>query len=101
VDARGRPDEHVNATILSHAYYEFVKRIGHHKAGRVLHNVPATLSPFPTFFEVARGFVGRAGEIYPQDGPDAGTRSDAREAAEQAFDLVGIHITDHRGERPG
>ena len=51
----------------------------------MLHNVPATLSPFPTFKEVARGFVGRAGEIYPQDGPDAGTRSDAREAAEQAF----------------
>ena len=67
----------------------------------MLHNVPATLSPFPTFKEVARGFVRRAGEIYPQDGPDAGTRSDAREAAERAFDLVGISIRDHRGEQPG
>ncbi len=101
LDARGNPIPHLNSTILSHAYYEFVKRIGHHQAGRVLHNVPATLSPFPIFKEVARGFVGRAGEIYPQDGSDAGTRSDAREAAEQAFSQVGIHIRDHRGEQPG
>ena len=101
LDARGNPIPHFNSTILSHAYYEFVKRLGHAQAGRVLHNVPATLSPFPTFREVARGFVGRAGEIYPQDGPDAGTRSDAREAAEQAFDLVGISIRDHRGEQSG
>ena len=101
LDNAGEPIEHFNSTILSHAYYEYVKRIGHPKAGRVLHNVPATLSPRPTFNEVARGFVARAGEIYPQDGPDPGTRSDAREAAEQAFDLVGIHIRDHRGEQPG
>jgi Thermolysin metallopeptidase, alpha-helical domain len=101
LDARGNPSAHFNSTILSHAYFEFVQRIGHAKAGRVLHNVPATLSPRPTFKEVARGFVGRAGDIYPQDGLDAGTRSDAREAAEQAFDLVGISIRDHRGEQPG
>ena len=86
LDDEGEPIEHFNSTILSHAYYEYVKRIGHAKAGRVLHNVPATLSPRPTFNEVARGFVARAGEIYPQDGPDPGTRSDAREAAEQAFE---------------
>ena len=101
LDARGNRVPHFNSTILSHAYYEYVKRIGHPQAGRVLHNVPATLSPFPTFKEVARGFVSRAGEIYPHDGPDAGTRSDAREAAEQAFSEVGIHIRDHRGEQPG
>lgn len=67
----------------------------------MLHNVPATLSPRPTFREVARGFVGRAGEIYPQDGSDSGTRSDLREAAERAFDQVGIVVRDHRGEQPG
>ena len=37
----------------------------------------------------------------PKTAPTPGTRSDAREAAEQAFDLVGIHIRDHRGEQPG
>ena len=100
-ESDGKPSEHFNSTILSHAYYLFVQAVGHHKAGRVLHNVPATLSPKPTFREVARGFVGRAGEIYPQDGPDSGTRSDMREAAEHAFDQVGIGIRDHRGEQPG
>jgi hypothetical protein len=95
-DGFGNPYPHFNATILSHAYYELVRRIGHHKAGRLVHNIPATLSPFPTFREVARGFVTRGGEIYPEDGPDAGTRSDVREAAEAAFDAVGIHVRDHR-----
>jgi Zn-dependent metalloprotease len=95
-DRFGNPYPHFNASILSHAYYELVRRLGHHQSGRVLHNIPATLSPFPTFREVARGFVVRAGEIYPQDGPDAGTRSDAREAAEAAFDEVGLHVRDHR-----
>ena len=71
LDNAGEPIEHFNSTILSHAYYEYVKRIGHPKAGRVLHNVPATLSPRPTFNEVARGFVARAGEIYPQTASSA------------------------------
>jgi hypothetical protein len=95
------PSDHFNSTILSHAYYLLVQSLGHPKAGRVLHNVPATLSPKPTFREIARGFVARAGEIYPHDGSDAGTRSDAREAAERAFDQVGIGVRDHRGETPG
>ena len=47
LDNGGEPIQHFNSTILSHAYYEYVKRIGHTKAGRVLHNVPATLSPDP------------------------------------------------------
>jgi hypothetical protein len=95
------PSDHHNSTILSHGYYLFVQAVGHHKAGRVLHNVPATLSPKPTFKEVARGFVARAGEIYPQDGSDPGNRSDMREATETAFDQIGIGIRDHRGEQPG
>jgi hypothetical protein len=92
------PSAHFNSTILTYAYHLLVQAIGHPKAGRVLHNVPATLSPKPTFREVARGFVGRAGKIYPQDGPDPGARSDAREDAERAFDQVGIGVRDHRGE---
>jgi hypothetical protein len=58
------PPPHFNSTILSHAYYLFVQRVGHHRAGRVLHNVPSLLSPRPTFQEVSGAFHSRAFTIY-------------------------------------
>ena len=50
------PPPHFNSTILSHAYYLFVQRVGHHRAERVLHNVPSLLSPRPTLQEVSEAF---------------------------------------------
>jgi hypothetical protein len=55
---------HFNSTILSHAYYLFVQRVGRTKAGRVLHNVPQGLSPRPTFQQVRRSFSQSAHVIY-------------------------------------
>jgi Thermolysin metallopeptidase, alpha-helical domain len=55
---------HFNSTILSHAYYLFVQRVGHTKAGAVLHHVPQRLSPRPTFAEVARSFNQTAQVLY-------------------------------------
>jgi hypothetical protein len=55
---------HFNSTILSHAYYRFVQRVGHAKAGRVLHNVPQRLSPKPTFEQLRRAFSQSAHAIY-------------------------------------
>jgi hypothetical protein len=55
---------HFNSTILSHAYYLFVQRVGHHRAGRVLHNVPSLLSSRPTFQEVWEAFHSRAFTIH-------------------------------------
>jgi hypothetical protein len=49
------PPPHFNSTILSHAYYLFVQRVGQYRAGRVLHNVPSLLSPRPTLQEVSGG----------------------------------------------
>jgi Zn-dependent metalloprotease len=64
VAADGKPSEHFSSTILSHAYYLFVQRVGHAKAGRVLHNVPAALGPRPNFQQVTDAFWLRAQEIY-------------------------------------
>jgi Zn-dependent metalloprotease len=60
------PDDspHFNSTILSHAYYLFVQRVGHTKAGRVLHNVPQRLSPHPTFQQLRAAFSQSAHAIY-------------------------------------
>ena len=43
------PDEHVNATILGHAYYRFVDQVGYDVAGDVLTYVPFALPPSPSF----------------------------------------------------
>ncbi len=55
---------HFNSTILSHAYYGVVARIGHPQAGRILHNVPLVLPPRPTFSQVYTAFYDRANVIY-------------------------------------
>jgi Zn-dependent metalloprotease len=81
LDANGDADPHFNASILSHAYYRFVQAEGHARAGRVLHNVPSALSPFPTFAQVANAFILRAGQIYG---------ANARASAVAAFTAVGL-----------
>jgi Thermolysin metallopeptidase, alpha-helical domain len=81
LDADDDPDYHYNGTILSHAYYLLVQRVGHPKAGRLLHNVPSLLSPRPTFREVSWGFYLRALQIY-----GVATSTEAREA----FTEVGL-----------
>lgn len=58
------PSGHFNSTILSHAYYLFVQKVGRWKAGRVLHNVPQRLSPRPTFEQLRRSFNQSASSIY-------------------------------------
>ncbi len=75
------PADHLNSTILSHAYVLFVQRVGHAKAGRVLHNVPSLLSPRPTFREVSSGFFNRASQIYG---------SSVAASARTAFTQVGL-----------
>ena len=75
------PADHLNSTILSHAYVLFVQRVGHTKAGRVLHNVPSLLPPRPTFADVAGAFRRRACSIYG---------GSTAVAADVAFDAVGI-----------
>ena len=80
-DANGNADPHFNAAILSHAYYRFVQLEGHARAGRVLHNVPSALSPFPTFAQVAHAFILRADQIYG---------ANARASALGAFTAVGL-----------
>lgn len=87
------PSGHFNSTILSHAYYLFVQKRGHHQAGRVVQSVPEVLSPRPTFREFAQTVVSRAVRWYPQDGPDAGTLSDVAEAAQASFSQVGLSTT--------
>jgi hypothetical protein len=57
------PPPYFNSTSLSHAYYLFVQRVGHHRAGRV-HNVPSLLSPRPTLQEVSEAFHSRAFTIH-------------------------------------
>ena len=94
-ESDGQPSEHLNSTILSHAYWHFVQSVGHHKAGRVLHNVPSMLPPRPVFNSVVNALIFRSGEIYPQDGPDAGSTSDVKEAAQRAISHVGIVPQSH------
>ena len=62
--------EHFNSTILSHAYYLFVQRVGRSKAGSVLHHVPQRLSPRPTFDELRRAFNASAKLLYGQSAAD-------------------------------
>lgn len=64
--------------------------MGHATAGNVLQYVPYYLSPRPSFEQVRDGFVVRASQLYPADGPDAGTGSDVGEAAHRAFSGVGL-----------
>jgi Zn-dependent metalloprotease len=86
---RCRAEEHHNGTILSHAFYRFRQlvstntSVSHHVSGRVLQQIPAFLEPQAKFYDVKRGFIQRAGEMFP-----AGERAlipNARQAAEQAF----------------
>lgn len=56
---------HFNATILSHAYYRFVQKVGHPRAGNVLQYIPWYLSARPRFIDVQRGFAERAEDLYP------------------------------------
>jgi hypothetical protein len=49
-------DSHFNSTILSHAYFSFVQKVGAPAAGFLLYRVPALLGPTPTFLSVARAF---------------------------------------------
>jgi hypothetical protein len=44
-----------------------VQRVGHDKAGRVLHSVPSFLSPRPSFKQVSAAFWSRAGSMYGGD----------------------------------
>jgi hypothetical protein len=57
-------DEHFNSTVLGHAYYLFVREVGHDVAGDVLQYVPFFLSPQPSFQEVVQGFTQRAHDLY-------------------------------------
>jgi hypothetical protein len=88
-DYRCRAEVHHNGTILSHAFYRFRQlvstndSVGHSVSGRVLQQIPAFLEPQAKFYDVKRGFIQRAGELYP-----TGQRPlvpNARAAAEQAF----------------
>jgi Zn-dependent metalloprotease len=80
-------DVHVNSTILSHAYYRFVQKMGHPVAGHVLHNVVWRLPPRPQFVDVKDAFLALAAEIYAGS-PQVAT------AARQAFvDEVAIGRT--------
>jgi Zn-dependent metalloprotease len=60
----GATDEHFNSTILSHAYYRFVTKVGHGTAGHILQYIPWFLPARPRFIDVQRGFAQRAGELY-------------------------------------
>jgi Zn-dependent metalloprotease len=75
------PPPQFNSTILSHAYYRFVQRVRHDRAGRVLHTVPQRLSPRPTFEEVARAFCLSGFALYGRD---------VSNAALAAFHEVGL-----------
>jgi hypothetical protein len=81
-------DEHYNSTILSHAYYRFVQKVGHDIAGDVLQYIPWYLSARPRFLDVQRGFAQRAGELHG---------AAVRAAAEAAFREVGIPNQDPPG----
>ena len=83
-------DEHVNATILGHAYYRFVDQVGHDVAGDVLTYVPFALPPSPSFNDVAFWFAQRSLELY-----GAGVR----DAAVRAFrDQAGIGVMTPAGQ---
>ena len=57
-------DEHINATILGHAYYLFADEVGHPVAGNVLTYIPYALPPAPSFNDVAYWFAKRSEELY-------------------------------------
>ena len=78
-------EEHHNSTILSHAYYRFVQKIGFNRAGNVLQYVSWFMGPRPRFVDVKNGFITRSRELYP------GQPSLVAAAAREAFvDEVGI-----------
>ena len=81
-------DVHHNSTILSHAYYRFVQKVGHPIAGDVLQYIPYYLSARPRFIDVQRGFAQRAEELHGDS---------VRAAAEAAFQEVGIPNQDPPG----
>jgi hypothetical protein len=75
-------DPHFNSTILSHAYYSFVQKVGAPAAGFLLYRVPALLGPSPSFVSVAGAFQSAAAAAYPGDPGVAA-------AARQAFVVEG------------
>jgi Thermolysin metallopeptidase, alpha-helical domain len=90
-DSNGRDDYHFNSTILSHAYYRFVQRVGPDVAGNVLQYIPYQLDPRPTFVQVRNAFVRMASQLYPHDSPaDADTVPEVTEGAILVHNAVGI-----------
>jgi Zn-dependent metalloprotease len=79
-------DPHFNSTILSHAYYLFVQRVGHNVAGNVLQYIPFCLSPKPSFREVRDCYVARGRQLYPSgvNGLNVGDQASA------SFQAVGL-----------
>jgi PASTA domain len=75
-------DPHFNSTILSHAYFSFVQKVGAPAAGFLLYRVPALLGPTPTFLSVTRAFETAAAAAYPGDPQVAAS-------ARQAFEVEG------------
>ncbi len=57
---------HFKSTILSHAYWRFVEKVGHNVAGHVLHGMPAKLPARPRFIDAMRAFKDVALERYGQ-----------------------------------
>lgn len=74
-------DLHLNATILSHAYHRMVIRLGHDKAGAVLHLANQRLPARPTF--------GTLRETFERTAEDA-FGGDAENAVDAAFNEVGV-----------
>jgi Zn-dependent metalloprotease len=64
-------DEHINATILGHAFYLFAAKVGHEKAGNVLTYIPFALPAAPSFNDVAFWFIQRSNELYGPTERDA------------------------------
>jgi hypothetical protein len=59
-----RTDEHFNSTIMSHAYFLFVQKVGREKAAAVLYKVPSILGPFPGGLNLRDAFIQRAGDLF-------------------------------------
>jgi Zn-dependent metalloprotease len=81
-------DEHTNASILAHAYWELAEQLGngsyvdHERAGRILTYIPWALPAKRTFGSVRVAFKNSARALY-------GTQ--AEQAVNIAFDHVGVY----------
>ena len=81
-------DEHTNASILTHAYWELAEQLGggsfvdHERAGRILTYIPWALPAKRTFGSVRTAFKNSARALY-------GTQ--AEQAVNVAFDHVGVN----------